>query len=195
MTAQVVLVPLAAALAASCGPRESGAGGGVERLPDPGSSRVPGGPDGAEVVFRPPGAPAARVAVEVARSGRQIQTGLMHRAQLPAGAGMLFLFARQRVQRFWMKDTLIPLDMIFVSSDMVVVGVVENAAPRTLTRRSVPGRPSQYVVEVNAGWARAHGISAGVPVEFIGVAPLRPGEGEIEYYDDGDEDEGNDEDE
>jgi uncharacterized membrane protein (UPF0127 family) len=174
MTARMVLVSVA--LAASCAGRVPS--GEVEQLDsEPLSYGEP-----AEVVFRPAGAPAARVEVEVARTGRQIQRGLMHREHLPAGAGMLFLFARQQVQRFWMKDTLIPLDMIFVSSAMVVVGVVENAAPRTMVSRRVAA-PSQFVVEVNAGWARAHRVAAGVPVEFIGVPPLQPGEGEIEYHD------------
>jgi uncharacterized membrane protein (UPF0127 family) len=57
---------------------------------------------------------------------------------------------------------------------MVVVGVVENAAPQTTRSRSVPGVESQYVVEVNAGWAREHGVAPGVPVEFVGVQPLAP---------------------
>lgn len=132
---------------------------------------------GPAVVFRPRGRPEARVAVEVARTQRQTQRGLMYREHLPPDAGMLFLFARPRVQSFWMKNTLIALDMIFVSSEMVVVGVVENAEPSTTKSRTVPGVVSQFVVEVNAGWAREHGIAAGVPVEFVGVEPLAPGEG------------------
>jgi uncharacterized protein len=134
---------------------------------------------GAEVVFRPRGAPEARVAVEVARTPRQIQLGLMYRTHLPPEAGMLFMFGRPKVQRFWMKNTLIPLDMIFVSSEMVVAGVVENAQPKTMTSRSVPGVVSQFVVEVNAGWAKAHGVEVGVPVEFVRVPAVKPTDGDI----------------
>jgi uncharacterized membrane protein (UPF0127 family) len=131
---------------------------------------------GPEVVFRPAGAAEARVSVEVARTRRQHQLGLMYRTHLPPDAGMLFLFDRPKVQQFWMRNTLVSLDMIFVSSEMKVVGVVENAQPKTMTGRSVPV-VSQYVVEVNAGWARAHRVAAGVPVEFVRVEPLAPGEG------------------
>ena len=128
------------------------------------------------VVFNPTGHPAVRVAVEVARTSRQIQLGLMYRTNLAPDTGMLFLFRTPKVQTFWMKNTLIPLDMIFVGADMKVVGVVANAEPKTLTSRQVDG-PSQYVVEVNGGWAKAHGVGAGTPVSFAHVAPLRPGEG------------------
>ncbi|HKE14351.1 MAG TPA: DUF192 domain-containing protein [Kofleriaceae bacterium] len=129
------------------------------------------------VVFRPRGRAEARVAVEVARTPAQTERGLMYREHLPPDAGMLFLFDRPRVQSFWMKNTLIALDMIFVSSDMVVAGVVENAAPLTMQPRTLPGVKSQYVVEVNAGWAREHGVTAGVPVAFVGVEPLAPTDG------------------
>lgn len=143
-----------------------GTAGGRERAPQ----------DAAAVVFSPTGHPAARVAVEVARTSRQIQLGLMYRTSLPPDAGMLFLFRTPKVQTFWMKNTLIPLDMIFVGADMKVVGVVERAEPKTLTSRQVDG-PSQYVVEVNGGWARTHGVGPGTQVSFAHVAPLGPGEG------------------
>lgn len=122
----------------------------------------------AAVVFHPAGAPPARVAVEVALSAREIQRGLMYREHLPPDGGMIFVFRREKMQSFWMKNTLIALDLIFVARDRKVVGVVERAEPRTLTSRSVP-TPSQFVVEVNAGWAAAHGVRAGVPVTLEGV--------------------------
>jgi uncharacterized protein len=123
---------------------------------------------GAAVVFHPPGRPPARVAVEVAVLPHQIQRGLMYREHLRPDAGMIFLFRSSKVQRFWMKNTLVSLDMIFVASDRKVVGVVERTEPRTLTSRNVAA-PSQFVVEVNGGWAAAHGITAGVPVTFENV--------------------------
>jgi uncharacterized membrane protein (UPF0127 family) len=67
-----------------------------------------------------------------------------------------------------MKDTLIPLDMIFIRADMTVAGVVEGAEPLTLGSRSVDA-PSRYVVEVNGGWSRAHGVTEGTQVRFEGV--------------------------
>ncbi|HTE49427.1 MAG TPA: DUF192 domain-containing protein [Kofleriaceae bacterium] len=202
MTAQAVLIPMAAAALAmgACGRQSSderpraGAGSAASGAAADTAGRAASGGDdvndpagegaateaAAEVVFRPRGGAEARVAVEVARTRRQIQLGLMYRTHMPPDAGMLFLFARPGVQRFWMKNTLIPLDMIFVTSEMVVGGVVANAEPKTLTSRTVPGVESQYVVEVNAGWAVAHGVAAGVPVDFVRVTPLAPGEGDFE---------------
>ena len=124
----------------------------------------------AVVVFLPEGRSEARVRVEIARSEAERQHGLMERTHLDAEAGMLFLFDVEEEQGFWMKNTLIPLDMIFVRADMTVAGVVENAEPLTLDNRTV-GVPSQYVVEVNGGWARAHGVTDGTQVRFEGVQP------------------------
>ena len=95
----------------------------------------------------------------------------MCRWELDPNAGMLFLFpppARQ--QSFWMRNTLIPLDMIFIDVDRKVLGVVEWAEPRTRTSRSVPGE-SLYVLEVNGGFAHAHGIGTGARIEIIGPDP------------------------
>jgi uncharacterized membrane protein (UPF0127 family) len=123
------------------------------------------------VVFRPKGRAEISVAVEIARTPGEIRRGLMHRTSLPPDAGMLFLFPRASALYFWMKDTIVPLDMIFVGADLVVAGVVANAEPGSLAPRGIPGVTSQYVVEVNAGWARVHHVGAGVPVELVGVAP------------------------
>jgi hypothetical protein len=92
----------------------------------------------------------------------------MFRRRMDEDAGMIFLFERSEVQDFWMKNTYLPLDMIFIGSDMRVVGVVEDAQPLTETTRTV-GQPSQYVLEVNAGFARRHGIGPGSRVTFEGV--------------------------
>jgi len=106
--------------------------------------------------------------VEVARTEPEREKGLMFRDRLAPDAGMIFLFERPSVQTFWMKNTLIPLDMIFIGSDRAIVGVVENAQPLTLTARSV-GEPSQYVLEIGGGLAARLGIRAGQRVELRGV--------------------------
>jgi uncharacterized protein len=125
-----------------------------------------GGGDGTpQVVLRPEGRPEVRVRVELARTSQEHATGLMFRESLDADAGMLFLYQKEGILVFWMKNTLIPLDMIFISADLTVAGVVENAEPQTETQRQV-GKPSQYVLEVNGGFAAAHGITAGTLVEF-----------------------------
>jgi uncharacterized membrane protein (UPF0127 family) len=105
------------------------------------------------------------VTVEVVSAPLEVQRGLMYRRHLEPDAGMLFLFPREKVQSFWMKNTLIPLDMIFIKSDMTVAGFVENAQPLTTSPQTI-GVPSQYVLEVNGGWARRHGVSAGTKVKF-----------------------------
>jgi hypothetical protein len=120
------------------------------------------------VILTPPGKDPVRVAVEVVRTPRKIRRGLMYRRSLPADQGMLFLMGEERVQSFWMRNTLIPLDMIFINSDMKVVGVAADAVPLTDDSRRVDG-PSLYVLEVNAGFSAAHGIGPGVPVEFADV--------------------------
>jgi len=108
------------------------------------------------------------VTVEVARSEPERRHGLMDRAALDPDAGMLFVFDESAEHGFWMMNTLIPLDMIFVDEDGRIVGIVERAEPRTTTSRTV-GTPSRYVLEVNGGWAKAHGVAAGDRVRFENV--------------------------
>jgi uncharacterized membrane protein (UPF0127 family) len=108
--------------------------------------------------------------VELARTEPEREKGLMYRERLAPDAGMLFLFERPSVQTFWMKNTLIPLDMVFIASDLSVVGVVANAQPLTLTARSV-GEPSQYVLEIGGGLAARLGIRAGGRVQIQGIGP------------------------
>ena len=123
--------------------------------------------------------PPGRVAVETAagarhdliadvvRGGPAVGLGLMHRERLDADAGMLFLFPEEERRSFWMKNTLIPLDMLFVNREGTVVNVVERATPMTLApRRSA--RPASAVLEVNGGWSAAHGVRAGDRVELLG---------------------------
>ncbi len=117
------------------------------------------------VVLTPSGHDAVRVAVEIASTDEQRRRGLMYRQNLPPDAGMLFLFADDEIHQFWMKNTLIPLDMIFIRNDGTVAGVVENAEPKTLTGRSV-GKQSRHVLEVNGGFARLHGIGEGTRVSY-----------------------------
>lgn len=112
----------------------------------------------------PPRAPV-ELKVEVAATDRQRQMGLMFREHLGENEGMFFVFESERRNSFWMRNTLIPLDMIFISADFVVVGVVENAEPLTDDPRGVPAL-SQYVLEVNAGYAKKHGVGPGTKVRF-----------------------------
>ena len=111
-----------------------------------------------------------KVDVEVVATEAKIECGLMYREHLPPDAGMLFLMGREYDWAFYMRNTLIPLDMLFIGKDMTVAGVVANAEPRTETLRRV-GKPSLYVLEVNGGWAAAHGVTAGAKVRFENIGP------------------------
>lgn len=131
------------------------------------SPSVAGPPDRFTTVkLLPSSGPPVEVRAELAVTERERNVGLMYRGHLDAGAGMLFVFERPQVLGFWMRNTLIPLDMIFISSKKKVVGVVHNAQPRSLETRGVGMKLSQYVLEVNGGFAKKHSIKAGTPVEF-----------------------------
>jgi uncharacterized membrane protein (UPF0127 family) len=109
--------------------------------------------------------------VEVARTEPEREKGLMYREHLAPDAGMIFLFERPSALTFWMKNTLIPLDMIFIGADRSIVGIVAEAEPLTLTPRGVD-EPSQYVLEIGGGLAARLGIRAGQHVDFHGVDGL-----------------------
>ncbi|MEZ4400322.1 MAG: DUF192 domain-containing protein [Kofleriaceae bacterium] len=102
---------------------------------------------------------------EVVKSPGRVQKGLMYRKYMPPDAGMLFLMGDVDDHHFWMHNTLIPLDIMFIDGDKRVVGILDNVQPLDETSRGV-GAPSLYVLEVNGGWAKQHGISAGAQLAF-----------------------------
>ncbi len=106
--------------------------------------------------------------VEIAKTPQARAQGLMGRANLPPSQGMLFLFPKTEIQHFWMRNTLIPLDMVFIDEAFKVVGVVEKAEPLTEVARSVE-KPSRYILEVNGGFAARYGIGVGTTVRFENV--------------------------
>jgi uncharacterized membrane protein (UPF0127 family) len=108
------------------------------------------------------------VRVELARTDAERARGLMYRESLADDAGMLFLFDETAEHAFWMKDTPLPLDMVFIDEVGRIVGIVERAEPRTTALRTV-GLPSRYVLEVNGGWTRARGVERGDRVRFENV--------------------------
>lgn len=110
------------------------------------------------------------VAVEVVYTQPKIERGLMYREHLAPEAGMLFFMGTEYDWAFYMRNTLIPLDMIFITKDMTIAGVVANAEPKTEDLRRV-GKPSLYVLEVNGGWAASHRALAGAKVRFENLPP------------------------
>ena len=108
------------------------------------------------------------VKVEIAADEASRARGLMFRRSLDPDHGMLFVFPNSEEQVFWMHNTPLALDLIFLDETRAVVGVVANAAPQTDTPRTV-GKPSRYVVEVAGGEAAAHGVGPGTRAVFIDV--------------------------
>jgi len=143
-------------LGACAGPDPSTPDDDVFRIPV--TVHVPGDP----VTFR----------AEVADDPRERQKGLMDRTELAPSHGMLFIFPVPAQQSFWMVNTRIPLDMVFIREDRTVLGIVENAEPETDDPREVPGL-SQYVLEIPGGRAREVGIAPGQRVEFMAPAAER----------------------
>lgn len=110
--------------------------------------------------------------VEIADTPEERQHGLMFREHMEPEHGMLFLFPDNTQRSFWMKNTLIPLDMIFIREDRTILGIVENAEPKTLSSRAVPGQ-SQFVLEINGGLAAELGLAAEQEVRFVAPLPTR----------------------
>jgi hypothetical protein len=112
----------------------------------------------------------ALVHVEIADTAATRELGLMYCQRLGSNAGMLFIFKRPEHLTFWMKNTEIPLDMIFAGPDGRITGIVANAEPFSEAERSVSG-DSLYVLEVNGGFASRHSIKQGDRLQFLGVTP------------------------
>lgn len=104
------------------------------------------------------------VKVEVARTEAEHAKGLMFRDALPENTGMWFVFGHPHRSSFWMKNTFIPLDIIFVGKDFRILSIFENAKPFDLSAISSPV-PYWYVLEVPAGFAKAKGLTVGMPIQ------------------------------
>jgi uncharacterized membrane protein (UPF0127 family) len=110
----------------------------------------------------------ARFTVEVADEPAERAQGLMNRPSMPRSAGMLFLYEAPQRATFWMKNTLIPLDMIFMDPTGTVTRIHENAVP--LDETTIDGGPGvQAVLEINGGLARAIGIDVGSELRHPGL--------------------------
>jgi hypothetical protein len=106
--------------------------------------------------------------VEVADTPTKRELGLQYRRDLAPDRGMIFLFPTETEHAFWMKNTPIPLDMIFINSGGKIVGIVEQAVPFSTDSRSV-STASKFVLEINGGLSKVHGIGVGDSVRFQGL--------------------------
>ncbi len=110
------------------------------------------------------------VDLEVVREPRTRERGLMFRREMAEDHGMLFVFSRAEHQVFWMHNTILPLDMVFIRADRTILGIVKNATPETDDPREVPG-DALYVLELNGGYADRHHLAAGDRVEMTNIPP------------------------
>lgn len=100
-----------------------------------------------------------RIHAQVAQTPRQREVGLMHRKEMPAAEGMLFVFEQPAMQCFWMKNTLLPLTAAFVADDGTIVNLADM---QPMTEDSHCSRkPVRYVLEMNQGWFKQKGIAEG----------------------------------
>ena len=115
------------------------------------------------------GAGAARTtwSVEIADERDEQSKGLMFRRSMPARTGMLFDFGDLEPVTMWMRNTFIPLDMVFICPDGTVARVAANTVPQS-EAIVASGEPVRYVLEINAGEAKAHGLERGVRLASSG---------------------------
>ena len=103
--------------------------------------------------------------IELATTEEEHARGLMFRKQMDENKGMLFMFSYEDWRSFWMRNTLIPLDIIYVNAKREVVSICKNA--KTLDETSLPSEaPAMYVIEINAGLCDKYGIDKGTVVNF-----------------------------
>ena len=112
-----------------------------------------------------PSTPSA--AVELARDDASRERGLMYRTSMPSDGGMLFSWSDERVRSFWMRNTCIPLDLLYITKDGIISGILEQVPTLDEAPRRI-NCPVAHVLELNAGWARAHGVAPGMKVTIEG---------------------------
>ncbi|MBS0430977.1 MAG: DUF192 domain-containing protein [Proteobacteria bacterium] len=110
-----------------------------------------------------------RIGVEIAADDASREHGLMDRTSMPADHGMLFVFPDSQIRTFWMKDTLIPLDMLFFDADRRVVTLLADVPPCKADPCPIypSTQPARYVLELNAGTAEKLGAHEGDVATFI----------------------------
>ncbi len=102
----------------------------------------------------------SKIDIEIADTDDKRTRGLMDRLSMKDNRGMLFLFPYDTIQSFWMKNTVLPLDIIFVNGENIIVTIQAHAVPFDIGSYSST-KPASKVVEVNAGYAEAYGIAEG----------------------------------
>jgi hypothetical protein len=104
--------------------------------------------------------------IEIAETDSTMAQGLMYRKSMQDNQGMLFIYDRPERHSFWMKNTIISLDIIFVDETKEIINIYHSTTPKSL--KSLPStRPALYVVEVNSGFTEKNDIKEGDKIEFV----------------------------
>jgi uncharacterized membrane protein (UPF0127 family) len=117
-----------------------------------------------QIIIRTAGGHTVTVEAEIARTGAQRSRGLMYRPELPDGKGMLFVFERDEVLSFWMKNTLIPLSIAYIAYDGRIIEI-RDMQPRDQSPVQ-SSRSVRYALEVPQGWFSRVGLGAGDVVQL-----------------------------
>lgn len=106
-----------------------------------------------------------QIEIEVKQDEMGRAEGMMWRKSMEESQGMLFIMERAEPQSFWMRNTYIPLDIIFISQDLKILNIRANAQPQTLSPQASQG-DAKYVLEVVGGWCEKHGVKAGDQIAY-----------------------------
>jgi uncharacterized membrane protein (UPF0127 family) len=128
-------------------------------------TEIPFTKEGELSLYKNDGTFIRKIDIEIADDDYQRETGLMHRSSLKQSQGMLFIFDQEVQRAFYMKNTLIALDIIYLNEDGVIVSFAENAKPEDPT--SLPSTvPAQYVLEINGGLSEEWVLEIGDRIEW-----------------------------
>ncbi len=118
-----------------------------------------------ELVFSTKKKVMKTISIEIAQTDATREQGLMYRKSMPDSCGMLFIFDGMQPLNFWMKNTHLPLDIIYVDDKFAIVSIAKNAVP--YSEVNIPsGKDAMYVVEVNAGFSEKYHIATGSIISF-----------------------------
>ena len=121
--------------------------------------------DGELTFFDSTGKAAEKIDIQIAKDEFDRELGLMFRKSMEENQGMLFIFPDVQVRNFWMRNTLIPLDMFFISESQMIINIAKNTTPYSDSSYASTG-PAKYVLEVNGGFADRNNITPGMKIEW-----------------------------
>jgi uncharacterized protein len=100
--------------------------------------------------------------IEIASDSYERENGLMNRSEMLENRGMLFVFDEPKIQNFWMKNTRIPLDIIYINENKKVINIAKNTIPQSENGTPPSTSPAKYVLEINGGMSNKWGIKEGI---------------------------------